>query len=57
MTRHLRVLAAAGAVLGTLFAAEPACAQKPGGILRMYTLDSPASMSILEETTAWRSGR
>ena len=53
MTRHLRVLAAAGAVLGTLFAAEPACAQKPGGILRMYTLDSPASMSILEETTVF----
>jgi peptide/nickel transport system substrate-binding protein len=29
----------------------PASAQKPGGILKMYSLDSPASMSIHEEIT------
>src|SRR4051812_33876905 len=28
-----------------------AAAQKPGGILRQYIIDSPASMSIHEETT------
>jgi len=28
-------------------------AQKHGGILKLYTLDSPASMSILEETTVF----
>jgi peptide/nickel transport system substrate-binding protein len=30
----------------------PALAQKPGGILRMSHFDSPASMSLLEESTA-----
>ena len=38
-------------------AAEPASAQKAGGILEMYTPDSPASMSILEETTMFAQGR
>jgi peptide/nickel transport system substrate-binding protein len=28
-----------------------ALAQKPGGILRIYHRDTPASMSILEEAT------
>jgi peptide/nickel transport system substrate-binding protein len=32
-------------------AGEPAVAQKPGGILTMYSPDSPASMSIHEEAT------
>jgi peptide/nickel transport system substrate-binding protein len=32
-------------------AAGPALAQKPGGVLKMYSPDSPASMSILEEAT------
>jgi peptide/nickel transport system substrate-binding protein len=32
-------------------AAEQASAQKPGGILKMYSPDSPASMSIHEEAT------
>jgi peptide/nickel transport system substrate-binding protein len=31
--------------------AEPALAQKSGGILKMYSPDSPASMSIHEEAT------
>ena len=32
-------------------AAQSASAQKAGGILKMYSPDSPASMSILEEAT------
>src|SRR3984893_3556801 len=34
-------------------AGGPALAQKAGGILKMYTVDSPASMSILEEATVF----
>src|SRR6201997_1419037 len=51
MKRDLRVLAAAGALLLALAAANAAFAQKPGGILRIGHFDSPASMSMLEEST------
>ena len=51
MTRDLRVLAAAGSLLLALSAADAAFAQKSGGILRMGHFDSPASMSLLEEST------
>src|SRR5262252_7667508 len=34
-----------------LVALEPALAQKSGGILKMYSPDSPASMSVHEEAT------
>src|SRR5438445_11931133 len=37
-------------------AADPALAQKQGGILRMYSPDSPASMSIHEESTVFAEG-
>ena len=37
-------------------AAEPALAQKSGGILKMYSPDSPASMSIHEEATVFAEG-
>jgi ABC-type transport system substrate-binding protein len=40
-------------LLVALLAAAPASAQKEGGILKMYTVDSPASMSILEEATVF----
>src|ERR1700730_2209390 len=43
--------AAAVGLLPSLFVCEPAFAQKPGGILRMPSGDSPASMSIHEEST------
>src|ERR1700674_4088929 len=43
--------AVAASLLVALFAAEPALAQKQGGILKMYNPDSPASMSIHEEAT------
>ena len=51
MRANLRDLAAAGGVLAGLWANEPAFAQKPGGVLRMPMLTSPASMSIHEEST------
>jgi peptide/nickel transport system substrate-binding protein len=40
-----------GAVLAMAAFAGPAGAQKTGGVLRQYIIDSPASMSIHEETT------
>src|SRR5262252_2050129 len=38
-------------LVGATFGAQPGLAQKPGGILRVYHWDSPASMSIHEEAT------
>src|SRR5438132_11137118 len=38
-------------LLSIALASSPAFAQKQGGILRQYINDSPASMSIHEETT------
>ena len=51
MTVNFRSFAAATALLIALSAAPAALAQKSGGILRQYIIDSPASMSIHEETT------
>jgi peptide/nickel transport system substrate-binding protein len=51
MTRHIRSFAAAAGLLIVLSAAPAALAQKQGGILRVYMIDSPASMSIHEEST------
>ena len=53
MTRGLRGLATVAALGIALCAWDTAYAQKRGGILRMYSIDSPASMSILEEATAY----
>jgi peptide/nickel transport system substrate-binding protein len=47
---------AMAALLLATVAAAPALAQKQGGILKMYTPDSPASMSILEEATVFAEG-
>jgi peptide/nickel transport system substrate-binding protein len=55
MTRYLGVYAIAAPLLAGL-AAEPALAQKTGGILKMFSPDSPASMSILEEATVFAEG-
>jgi len=52
MKRDLRVLAAAGSLSIALVFANAAFAQKQGGILKISHFDSPASMSILEESTA-----
>ena len=44
------------ALLLAAVAAEPALAEKTGGILKMFSPDSPASMSILEEATVFAEG-
>src|ERR1700724_3816613 len=51
MRRNLRGFAAGAGLLIALFAAPAALAQTQGGILKQYIIDSPASMSIHEETT------
>src|SRR6516225_6753795 len=51
MRRDLRTLAAAVALFIGMATAGAALAQKPGGVLKIYLFDSPASMSIHEETT------
>jgi len=48
MRRPLHLIIAAGALLSSFAAAD---AQKPGGVLKIYHRDSPASMSIHEEAT------
>src|ERR1700730_4941752 len=53
MTQKLRLFAAVGVGLVTVATANPATAQKAGGILRSYSIDSPASMSIHEEVTIY----
>jgi peptide/nickel transport system substrate-binding protein len=55
MTRFLGAFAMAIPLLAAM-AAEPALAQKAGGILKMYSADSPASMSIHEEATVFAEG-
>jgi len=56
MRRDLRTLAAAVALFIGMATAGAALAQKPGGVLEVYFFDSPASMSIHEETTAAGEG-
>jgi len=56
MNPHLGRLAAAGGLLAALSAAGAAHAQKQGGVLKIYFFDSPASVSIHEETTAAGQG-
>jgi len=53
MAGDLRIPAAAVALLLTLSATDAALAEKQGGILKVYSLDSPASMSIHEEATVF----
>src|SRR5438874_2950021 len=53
MIRDRRSFAAAAGLLITLCAAPAALAQKQGGVLRQYMIDSPASMSIHEEATIY----
>src|ERR1700724_3733685 len=56
MKSTLRAAIAASALLIEISAGGIAFAQKPGGVLRMYSPDSPASMSILEEATVFAQG-
>jgi peptide/nickel transport system substrate-binding protein len=47
---------AATVLLVGMSAGDATLAQKPGGTLRMYSPDSPASMSIHEEITVYAEG-
>src|ERR1700738_805637 len=51
MNQKSRAFAVTAALLAASFATGPSVAQKQGGILKIYMLDSPASMSIHEEAT------
>jgi len=51
MKQAFCALAAGSGLLIAMSAAEPAFAQKQGGTLKLSHFDSPASMSILEEST------
>src|SRR5712664_2046301 len=53
MMQQLRLFAACGAGLAAVAMAHPVSAQKQGGILKSYSIDSPASMSIHEEVTIY----
>jgi peptide/nickel transport system substrate-binding protein len=51
MVRRTLRFVAAGLALWVIAITGPAAAQKSGGILKLWMLDSPASMSIHEEST------
>src|SRR5688572_30234911 len=51
-----QVFAAALGLSLSVALGDPALAQKPGGVLKMYFFDSPASMSIHEEATLAAQG-
>src|SRR6266478_3664451 len=51
MNRLRQAILLAGGLLAGSVLANDALAQKPGGVLKMYFFDSPASMSIHEEAT------
>ncbi|MBV9376820.1 MAG: peptide ABC transporter substrate-binding protein, partial [Alphaproteobacteria bacterium] len=53
---NLRAAAAVSALLIAVTSGGTALAQKRGGILKMSTPDSPASMSIHEEATVFAQG-
>jgi hypothetical protein len=53
MVRQTLRFVGAGLALLVLAIADPAVAQKSGGILKLWMLDSPASMSIHEEATVY----
>src|SRR6201987_4070544 len=56
MAFKLSATVAASGLLVAISSGGTAFAQKQGGILRMYTPDSPASMSIHEEATVFSQG-
>jgi len=51
MTRRHAVLLASVLVLGLVAIPKVAAAEKPGGVMKVYFFDSPATMSIHEEST------
>ena len=51
MSHQMRIRATAGALIAALLFVAPAAAQKRGHILRAGHFDSPASLSMLKEST------
>jgi peptide/nickel transport system substrate-binding protein len=51
MSANSQKVVSAGLLLIAVTVSEPALAQKHGGVLKTWDFDSPASMSILEEST------
>src|SRR5437762_8808882 len=49
--RHAVLLAGALVLLGLMATPRVAAAQKMGGVMKVYFFDSPATMSIHEEST------
>src|SRR5256712_1993172 len=56
MNRLPQAILLAGGLFAGLVVGNTALAQKPGGVLKMYFFDSPASMSIHEEATRGAQG-
>ena len=56
MPRNRLLLAAVIGVLITVSAGGGALAQKSGGILRVYSADSPPGLNIYEQATPWGQG-
>jgi hypothetical protein len=56
MTLQVRALLSVTLLLAGIGLISAAQAQTPGGVLRIYSPDSPASMSPLEEATAFAVG-
>jgi peptide/nickel transport system substrate-binding protein len=56
MMPRLRVAAAAIAVLLGISGSSTVFAQKAGGILRVYSADSPPGLNIYEQATPWGQG-
>ena len=56
MKRDLRVLAVAGSLIPAICVGDAALAQKQGGVLKIGQFDSPASMSIHEESSNTAEG-
>ena len=55
MIRAIRGIAAA-AVLALVLTGGTAAAQKAGGILRVYSAESPPGLNIYEQATPWGQG-
>ena len=53
MRRGSRLLAACCAVVAAIAGMGPALAEQKGGVLRIFSSNSPASMSIHEESTRY----
>src|SRR2546423_13045747 len=49
--RNIRAFVTIAVLLLTVWPSASVLGQKPGGVLRVYHIDSPASMSIHEEST------